>query len=611
MSRFFKNRSLTSLRQQINECSWLSALFAVVGAFIALRYLTGLPNVQWWQSLYVFAAAAGVFFIGHFLFQLLLVLPLQRISSNLGKVAAYGLTFVFLVALVTDTYVYQQYRFHINWPMIDLALVGGREVFSFSSGMMMKMCFLVACLALLAAALLWVSCRLSQRAKAVWCCLLIVLGYVAVNCVSAYSVSQNVKSVTVLAERVPLYFPIRANRFLAKFGLIAVGEDKLSLDSHVGSFHYPLNPLTYGKGTDLSVLILAIDSLRADVVDEKTMPNLTKFKEKSASFTDHYSAGNATRAGVFGLFYGLPPFYWHSALSTNIPAAMVTGFQKAGYDITAFTTATLMRPEFYATVFSSVRPIRMSSDQGNGVAERDLDSVNDFEAWLQTLDANKKFFSFMFLDSVHALDFPSDLKVPYEDYWKEVDRLELGPDFNPKQFFNRYKNSAYWQDVLIGRVIQTLEKAGRLDNTVVIVTSDHGEEFNDSKLNYWGHNGNFSAAQIKIPLVVYWPGMPTQVKDYRTTAYDVSATLMKRVLYVQNPLDDFTVGKDLFDASKREVFFVGSYNEDAVVAGDEVLLVKMSGAMQGHRLKNWQEINSDELKKWVPAYLQMRGKYRQ
>lgn len=87
--------------------------------------------------------------------------------------------------------------------------------------------------------------------------------------------------------------------------------------------------------------------------------------------------------------------------------------------------------------------------------------------------------------------------------------------------------------------------------------------------------------------------------------------LMKRVLDVQNPLDDFTVGKDLFDASKREVFFVGSYNEDAVVAGDEVLLVKMSGAMQGHRLKNWQEINSDELKKWVPAYLQMRGKYRQ
>lgn len=37
----------------------------------------------------------------------------------------------------------------------------------------------------------------------------------------------------------------------------------------------------------------------------------------------------------------------------------------------------------------------------------------------------------------------------------------------------------------------------------------------------------------------------------------------------------------------------------------------MSGAMQVHRLKDWQEIEYSEVKKWVPAYLQMRGKYRQ
>lgn len=145
----------------------------------------------------------------------------------------------------------------------------------------------------------------------------------------------------------------------------------------------------------------------------------------------------------------------------------------------------------------------------------------------------------------------------------------------------------------------------------MIVTSDHGEEFNDSKLNYWGHNGNFSDAQIKIPLVVSWPGMPAQEISHRTTAYDVSATLLKRVLDVQNPTEDFSVGQDLFDARNRDAFFVGSYNEDAIVAGEEVLLIKMSGAMQGHNLKDWKEIDDTKLKKWVPAYLQMRGKYRQ
>lgn len=56
---------------------------------------------------------------------------------------------------------------------------------------------------------------------------------------------------------------------------------------------------------------------------------------------------------------------------------------------------------------------------------------------------------------------------------------------------------------------------------------------------------------------------------------------------------------------------MGSYNEDAIVSGDKVLLIKMSGAMQAHRLKDWQEIESSEIKKWVPAYLEMRGKYRQ
>lgn len=108
-----------TLRTQLNEIGWLAVLFATVGA------------------------AAGVFFIGHFLLQLLLVLPLSRLGSCVGRVMAFGLTFIFLVSLVTDTFVYQQYRFHINWAMIDLALVGGREVFSFSNGMILKIAFLV------------------------------------------------------------------------------------------------------------------------------------------------------------------------------------------------------------------------------------------------------------------------------------------------------------------------------------------------------------------------------------------------------------------------------------------------------------------------------------
>lgn len=47
------------------------------------------------------------------------------------------------------------------------------------------------------------------------------------------------------------------------------------------------------------------------------------------------------------------------------------------------------------------------------------------------------------------------------------------------------------------------------------------------------------------------------------------------------------------------------------MAGDKVLLIKMSGVLEGHSLKDWEEIDVALLKRWVSAYLQMRGKYRQ
>ena len=596
-------------RGQINEIAWLAVLFSVVGAVIASRYLTGLASTQWWQYLYVVVAAAGVFFIGHVLLQVLLVLPVVRLNTKLGRTVAFGLTWILLIALVTDTFVYQQYRFHINWAMIDLAVVGGNEVFTFSVAMMIRIVLLIIVLGIMAAVLVWGATK--NRGKALWPCVVILTSYLCVNLVNAYSVAQNIKSITVLSDRVPLYYPIRANTFLSRFGLVVLQEEQINRPNVFTAFRYPLNNVVYGKGENLNVVIVAIDSLRSDVVTPEIMPNLTKIAKGGISFQDHYSSGNATRSGIFGLFYGLPPSYWQAALSSSTSPALMNGFIDAGYDIGVFSTATLKRPEFYSTVFSRVRPLRMGSEGSSGVIDRDIESIKDFENWLSNRDVNQKFMSFVFLDSVHAVAVPESEQLPYKNYWEDINHLELGPDFDPVPYFNRYKNSAYGADILIGKILDILRDKKLLSNTVVVVTSDHGDEFNDSGLNYWGHNGNFSQAQIKIPLVMYWPGINAQVVKHRTTAYDVSATLLKRVLAVQNPLEDFGVGQDLFDSKPREVFFVGSYSEDAIVAGDEVLLIKMSGALEGHSLKDWKEIDAAPLKKWVPTYLQMRGKYRQ
>ncbi len=57
----------------------------------------------------------------------------------------------------------------------------------------------------------------------------------------------------------------------------------------------------------------------------------------------------------------------------------------------------------------------------------------------------------------------------------------LNNDYDPTAFFNRYRNSLNFIDGLIGESIQTLKESGEYDITIIVLTSDHGQEFNDTK----------------------------------------------------------------------------------------------------------------------------------
>lgn len=77
---------------------------------------------------------------------------------------------------------------------------------------------------------------------------------------------------------------------------------------------------------------------------------------------------------------------------------------------------------------------------------------------------------------------------------------------------NRYKNSMHFTDRMIDRVLKDLQKRGELDNTLIILTGDHGQEINDTRNNFWGHNSNFAKYQTHVPMFVWMPGTPGGVK---------------------------------------------------------------------------------------------------
>ncbi|MCV5887617.1 sulfatase-like hydrolase/transferase, partial [Escherichia coli] len=76
-----------------------------------------------------------------------------------------------------------------------------------------------------------------------------------------------------------------------------------------------------------------------------------------------------------------------------------------------------------------------------------------------------------------------------------------------ERFKNAYEFAVKSADDKVGGIIKTLEDAQLLANTVVIVTSNHGSEFNETNTNSWGANSNYSRYQLQVPMVIHWPGM--------------------------------------------------------------------------------------------------------
>src|SRR5215813_9590642 len=86
------------------------------------------------------------------------------------------------------------------------------------------------------------------------------------------------------------------------------------------SLRYPLSdvgcaPLA-GRKLE-NVLILLLESWRADAMDSVVTPQMNAFAKEASYFRQHFSSGNSTRAGVFPLFYGLHATYWRAVQANN------------------------------------------------------------------------------------------------------------------------------------------------------------------------------------------------------------------------------------------------------------------------------------------------------
>lgn len=104
-----------------------------------------------------------------------------------------------------------------------------------------------------------------------------------------------------------------------------------------------------------------------------------------------------------------------------------------------------------------------------------------------------------------------------------------------EQIKNLYYGGVTQADAAIGKVLQTLADLGELENTLVIVTADHGEELGEHGL--WEHNWMYET-NLRVPLVMTWPaGIEGGRKvDDLVESVDIVPTICD-LLGVDMPLD--------------------------------------------------------------------------
>ena len=120
----------------------------------------------------------------------------------------------------------------------------------------------------------------------------------------------------------------------------------------------------------------------------------------------------------------------------------------------------------------------------------------------------KRFFFWM-----HYLD-------PHADYLPHPEM----PSFGPSQR-DLYDGEIAFVDKNLGRVLAAIAAAPWGKKTAIVVTSDHGEAFGEHKM--WRHGAEIWEELVRVPLIVYVPGVAPGHVSQRRSAVDLVPTLLE------------------------------------------------------------------------------------
>jgi arylsulfatase A-like enzyme len=305
--------------------------------------------------------------------------------------------------------------------------------------------------------------------------------------------------------------------------------------------HHVTQPLRPDPGHRRpNILVYLVDALRSDRLGcygskLGLSPRIDAMAEKSWVFDAAVAQCSWTKPSVASLFTGLPPVE-HSVNDKGhrLPDEVETIaelFAQAGYQTAGFSTnAYVSRSQGFAQGFESFEYAPASSREvTQWVAE-----------WLTQYSADERpFFLYVHTVDPHApyeptpdfrRRFAPDVSDPRIGGLPSLEAMSRGEvPITPQviaDLMSLYNAEVAENDAAFGDLMDVLEASRRIENTLVVFLSDHGEEFNEHRA--LGHGMDLHQEVLSVPLVLH---IPSQVKPRRLSMpvqhIDLVPTLME------------------------------------------------------------------------------------
>lgn len=254
-------------------------------------------------------------------------------------------------------------------------------------------------------------------------------------------------------------------------------------------------------------MLITIDALRADVIDAKLTPHLHKLASESAWAGRAVSPSSWTVPSMATLFTGLQPWSvqsWSSDRAVlredlvTLPEALkARGYHTAGFRSNHW----LERPYGYAQGFDDFRYLAQGKRAENHLEK--LPPGREF-VWIHILQPHAPY--------VRRAPFENRLTDPPPGLPPKVRPADLEPYYDPavplppeqeRVFRAMYGLNAAYADDQLGRMVAALRRSGQWERTLLVVTSDHGEEFGE--MEQIAHGGNLGRQLVEVPLMIKLP----------------------------------------------------------------------------------------------------------